>query len=512
MAIELQNTPPGNHRVAGSHRQGGKAADAGQAGNALGFAALMSLVSDEESGSDAVAESDGLALMPAGVDGKSALPDVSDTFVTSQIVGGFDPLFLRSDTHLGMGNSQLADVSTLPVVLGQISQTQTQTTASQSAVAIAVTAPVAAPSASAAVLTVGSEDAVQIDVMATRTSNDLLSVALAAQGKQPEVTRSRAASHSDTAQTAVSAPLVTLEARVLASTPIPIEKTLMSVPQRLVDVPKGETKLDANAKQALFNTEPATQTPSPSTTQALIPGIGDEKISAVVPKAGGVLTSQQISLASQLRHDATSLTPDFFGANAGGSVTLPGQFLAVSQQDAGVRALERPMKHQLNRFGSGAEGVYGQPLTSANPADSMFQVVPTSSAAASTVVAETVSYWASQGVHSASLKLDGLGNEPVEVRISVNGDMAQVDFRTNQPEVRLAIEGATAQLKDLLTSQGIQLTGLSIGTSGRGGSQERETRRAPEGRKLALLKPEGVETPRLRGTNPSVGQALDLFV
>ena len=71
MAIELQNTPPGNHRVAGSHRQGGKAADAGQAGNALGFAALMSLVSDEESGSDAVAESDGLALMPAGVDGIS---------------------------------------------------------------------------------------------------------------------------------------------------------------------------------------------------------------------------------------------------------------------------------------------------------------------------------------------------------------------------------------------------------------------------------------------------------
>jgi hypothetical protein len=303
-----------------------------------------------------------------------------------------------------------------------------------------------------------------------------------------------------------------LDAVAPASTPIPIEKTLLSVTRRLVDVAKAETNLDANAKQASFNTEPATQTPSTSPTQAMIPGIGDENVSVLAPKAGGVWTSQQISLAGQLRHDATALRPDFFGANAGGSVTLSGQILAVSQLDAGVRALERPMKHQLNRFGSGGEGVYGQPLTSANPADSLFQVVPTSSAAASTVVAETVSYWASQGVHSASLQLEGFGDEPVEVRISVNGDMAQVDFRTNQPEVRQAIEGAASQLKELLTSQGMQLTGMSIGTSGRGGSQEKDTKRTPDGRKVAMLKSEAVEKPRLRGANPSVGQALDLFV
>jgi flagellar hook-length control protein FliK len=244
----------------------------------------------------------------------------------------------------------------------------------------------------------------------------------------------------------------------------------------------------------------------------MIPGIGDENVSALAPKASGVWTSQQISLAGQLRHDATTLRPDFSGANSGAAVTLPGQILAVSQQDAGVRALERPIKQHHNRFGSGGEGVYGQPLASANPADSLFQVVPTTSAAASTVVAETVSYWASQGVHSASLQLEGLGDEPVEVRISVNGDMAQVDFRTNQPEVRQTIEAAASQLKELLTSQGIQLTGMSIGTSGRGGSQEKDTKRTPEGRKVAMLKSEAVEKPRLRGANPSVGQALDLFV
>jgi flagellar hook-length control protein FliK len=469
----------------------------------------MSLVSDPEPASDAVAESAGLPLMPAGFDGKSALPDVSNTLVAGQIVGGVDPLLMRSDTHIGIGNSQSADVSTLPVVPSQILQTQT---ASPSTVAIAVAAPVVALPASASVLTEESEDAVQIDVMATRASNDMLSVALAAQGKQPEVARSRVESPSDTAQTAVPAPLVTLDTRAPASTPMPIEKTLMSVPRRLVDVAKAETNLDANAKQTSFNKEPATQTPSPSHTQAMIPGIGDENVSALAPKASGVWTSQQISLAGQLRHDATTLRPDFSGANSGAAVTLPGQILAVSQQDAGVRALERPIKQHHNRFGSGGEGVYGQPLASANPADSLFQVVPTTSAAASTVVAETVSYWASQGVHSASLQLEGLGDEPVEVRISVNGDMAQVDFRTNQPEVRQTIEAAASQLKELLTSQGIQLTGMSIGTSGRGGSQEKDTKRTPEGRKVAMLKSEAVEKPRLRGANPSVGQALDLFV
>jgi flagellar hook-length control protein FliK len=127
-------------------------------------------------------------------------------------------------------------------------------------------------------------------------------------------------------------------------------------------------------------------------------------------------------------------------------------------------------------------------------------------------VAETVSYWASQGVQNASLQLDGFGDEPVEVRISVNGDMAQVDFRTNQPEVRQVIEGAASLLKDMLSSQGMQLAGMSIGTSGRGGSQDKGPKAPSDARQLTLAKPEVVEAARVRPANPSVGQSLDLFV
>jgi flagellar hook-length control protein FliK len=165
-----------------------------------------------------------------------------------------------------------------------------------------------------------------------------------------------------------------------------------------------------------------------------------------------------------------------------------------------------------NRYGSGGDGVYGQPVATINTADTLFQVIPTSAAAASTVVAETVSYWASQGVQNASLQLDGFGDQPVEVRISVNGDTAQVDFRTNQPELRQAIEGAASQLKDMLSSQGMQLAGMSIGTSGRGDAQGKGNRPPSEIKKVALVKSEATATTRSRSVNSAVGQSLDLFV
>lgn len=541
MAIELQNASPGNHRVGGGHRQSSKVADAGQAGNALGFAALMSLVSDQEPGSDAVVESTGLALMPAAFDGKPALPDVNETLVAGQLTGGeiltfptlppmsliaatqaevssggVDSLLLPSDAKPGMCFSQPGDVSNPPVALSQITQTQTQTqtqaTASQLAAANEVAVPGATSPASIAVMTEGAADAVPADPMAAKATNALVSAVLAVQGQQPQVIRSRGEPPSDTTQTAVPVPLVSIDTKASSSTSMQIEKTPVTVSRVLVDIAKGETKLDTRAKQASFTSEPTAQIQSSAPVPIQIAGMVDENIPVVAPKASGAWTSQQISLASQVRQDANELVSGFTGRTAVGSAALPGQVMALAPKDTGALSLERPTKHPFNRFGSGGEGVYGQPLASANPADSLFQVVPTTSAAASTVVAETVSYWASQGVHSASLQLEGLGDEPVEVRISVNGDMAKVDFRTNQPEVRQAIEAAASQLKELLTSQGIQLTGMSIGTSGRGGSQEKDTKRTPEGRKVAMLKSEAVEKPRLRGANPSVGQALDLFV
>ncbi|APW48185.1 hypothetical protein RA876_03770 [Rhodoferax antarcticus] len=127
-------------------------------------------------------------------------------------------------------------------------------------------------------------------------------------------------------------------------------------------------------------------------------------------------------------------------------------------------------------------------------------------------VAETVSYWATNGVQSAELTLDGLGDEPVEVRISVDGDEAQIDFRSNMPEVRQVLESASAQLKAMLSSEGLQLTGMSVGTSGRGGAQDNGRQPRPGARQTTLVSVEPARASSTRVANAAVGQALDLYV
>ena len=86
------------------------------------------------------------------------------------------------------------------------------------------------------------------------------------------------------------------------------------------------------------------------------------------------------------------------------------------------------------------------------------------------MVAEQVSYWISGKVQNAELRLDVFGREPVDVSISMKGNEAQVEFRTDQPEVRQVLEGALGHLKTLLKDEGLSLAGAFVGSSG----QQRE--------------------------------------
>jgi flagellar hook-length control protein FliK len=129
-----------------------------------------------------------------------------------------------------------------------------------------------------------------------------------------------------------------------------------------------------------------------------------------------------------------------------------------------------------------------------------------------TMLADTVSYWVSQGVQNAELTLDGLGGEPIEVSIQLANGEALIGFRSDLAETRQLIEGAMTQLKDLLANQGLLLAGVSVGTSSRQDGSPGETPRRPGGRlrgvslaETAMVQP----APRALG---SVGQRLDLFV
>ncbi len=193
--------------------------------------------------------------------------------------------------------------------------------------------------------------------------------------------------------------------------------------------------------------------------------------------------------------DASRAVPVLFNADV-----LPG---------AADRREGKPAAGQLR---TGLEGALGGTAADRLGINPTYEVVAASAVVPEGQVAETVSYWASQGVQSAELTLDGFGDEPVEVRISVEGDQAQVDFRSNQPEVRQALEGASAQLKALLSGEGLQLTGMSVGTSSRGASQGEGGQPKPSPRQSKLMALEPARSASARAANPAVGQALDLYV
>ena len=161
---------------------------------------------------------------------------------------------------------------------------------------------------------------------------------------------------------------------------------------------------------------------------------------------------------------------------------------------------------------TGLEGAAGGAVADRMGISPTYEVAAASAVVPDSPVAETVSYWATQGVQNAELTLDGLGLEPVEVHISVDGDQTQVDFRTNQPDVRQALESASAQLKTMLSGEGLQLTGMSVGTSSQGNnpSDGRQPRPAPRQATVVSLEP--VQAAAARPGHPSVGRALDLYV
>lgn len=163
--------------------------------------------------------------------------------------------------------------------------------------------------------------------------------------------------------------------------------------------------------------------------------------------------------------------------------------------------------------GYGVEGLWGQNTSLAgNRFEAPSPIAEPSMLTAESAVADTVSYWVTQGVQNAQLKLDGFGGEPVEVSISLKGDEAQIDFRTDQPEIRQILEGAVSHLKELLTNEGLVLSGVSVGASGQEGSGAQEQRSRPDARQATIVTTEAVPTVIRQPVDSSVGRALDLFV
>ncbi len=127
-------------------------------------------------------------------------------------------------------------------------------------------------------------------------------------------------------------------------------------------------------------------------------------------------------------------------------------------------------------------------------------------------MAEKVHYWVSRGVQNASLQLDAFAGGSVNVSIAVRGDEAIIEFRTDQPQARQLLLEAMPQLKELLASEGLMLSGGFVGTSAQQGgqaqgraTQQSAAREAPVGTPQAAP----VRAQALDGVS---GGRVDLFV
>lgn len=177
----------------------------------------------------------------------------------------------------------------------------------------------------------------------------------------------------------------------------------------------------------------------------------------------------------------------------------------------------RSERRSNERGNAGAEGlVSGQPQGQSLPT---YSVTPSAPLPEGQQFSEQVRYWIANDVQNAQMQLDGLGDKPVEVNISLHGNQAHVAFRSDELQARSALESAGSQLKDMLQREGLVLAGVSVGSSQSGASGQAGQGAADSGarRPRTGLRPaQGVaavavpvQAPRSAGT---AGRSVDLFV
>lgn len=128
-------------------------------------------------------------------------------------------------------------------------------------------------------------------------------------------------------------------------------------------------------------------------------------------------------------------------------------------------------------------------------------------------VAEQVAYWVNQKTQNAELTLNRDG-QPVEVSVTLSGNEAHVSFRSDQPQTRELLDKSMAQLSELLRSEGLVLSGMSVGTSAGqrehgGGSDQPGQREGTRQARVTAGAPSG-SAPLLR--TGSTDRAVDVFV
>ena len=221
--------------------------------------------------------------------------------------------------------------------------------------------------------------------------------------------------------------------------------------------------------------------------------------------------SSAVSDAKDSKDSKLALALDFMKsvqATPSAELPLPTSGLSRPERSNGERISAASQNTDANTYALTAQGVSSSPTDNAT--------APGAATPAPEVqVAEQVKYWMSNDVQNAELKLDGLGKDPVQVSISMTGNEAHIAFRTDEAQARGVLEGAAAQLKDMLGREGVVLAGVSVGNSGSQSDSSAGTgdRRPRQGvRQAFVAAPIGSVASTGSRAAVSSGRALDLFV
>jgi flagellar hook-length control protein FliK len=241
-----------------------------------------------------------------------------------------------------------------------------------------------------------------------------------------------------------------------------------------------------------------------------LPDLAQQGLAVRNRKAG---SADPQSLAAANAAESRALKPTTFMDLVAKEPTLSGALVSTGLSNDAFNSAARPSARPSSGVvTTGLEGAFAQHALSPGGSTEGVSAAAGSVISPESAVAEQVTYWVSQGVQNAQLKLDGFGAEPVEVNISLKGQEAQIDFRTDQPELRQMLEGALTQLKEALAREGLVLSGVSVGASGREGGGAQERRQPPDARQTTVATQEAGSTVDLQRTTPTAGRALDVFV
>nr|WP_298719795.1 flagellar hook-length control protein FliK [uncultured Steroidobacter sp.] len=102
------------------------------------------------------------------------------------------------------------------------------------------------------------------------------------------------------------------------------------------------------------------------------------------------------------------------------------------------------------------------PLRQAEPAHARAVNVPVGSPQWADEIGSRMTMMVEQGKHTASLRLSPEHLGPLEVRITMNGDQASVQFGAAHVDTRNALESALPRLREMFASQGLSLADANV--------------------------------------------------